>query len=647
MRRFKSVSIILLLSLLMMMAVCVSPSIVLGSSDTGFKSPTADVADSTGDGDGFQTNPTNAYADDGAFAQDKDSGTDGGSCGDATRDAHIFYDYGFGIPAGASIEGIEVRLDAKVDKALNSAALCAQLSWDGGATWTAAQNTAELAKSEATYLLGGATDTWGRSWSDAELSDANFRLRVGTVANAAYRDYSLDWAAVKVYYTSSAPTATPTDGPTPTPSATPTAGPSPTPAPTDTPAPTNTPTPPGPNGSDVVGYFVQWGIYRRNYLVKDVHTSGSANMVTYINYAFSNITDSAPYECVSGDEFADYNKAFDANESVDGVGDPSSPGTLRGNFNQLRKLKLMYPNLKVMISIGGWSWSDNFSDAALPENRAHFAASCIDMYLKGNFTAELQGYDDVFDGIDLDWEYPGACGETCNYREEDTQNFTALLAEFRSQMDALSAQTGKTYYLSIAAPAGETYYSKIELDKIHPYLDFINMMTYDFHGAWDSETLTNLHAPLYGDPADPGYADGMWADHAIQDYLAAGIPAGKVNLGIPFYGRGYSGVDDGPNNDGLYQPFSRCARGKYECGIDDYKEVVKLESSYTKYLHPVAKSVWVFNGREFWTYDDPTSVDIKMDYVQNLGLGGAMFWEFSGDTSDAALLGAIYNGLQQ
>jgi chitinase len=326
----------------------------------------------------------------------------------------------------------------------------------------------------------------------------------------------------------------------------------------------------------------------------------------------------ASNRCASIDAYADYNIAFSASESVDGQADPTTAGVLRGNFNQLRKLKLLYPHLKILISIGGWSNSDYFSNAALPANRADFVASCIDMYLKGNFSADLQGYSGIFDGIDLDWEYPGACGETCNFRSEDSQNFSDLLVEFRSQMDALSSQTQQSYLLTIAAPAGSTYSDLIQLENIHPSLDFINLMTYDFHGPWDS--LTNLHAPLYGAKDDPTSAEGLYADRAVTAYLGRQVPPNKLVLGVPFFAHGWTGVSGGPRDDGLYQPASNCARGKYECGTNDYKEMVPLESSYAKYLHPEAGSVWIYNGRFLWTYDDPQSLAGKMNYVKSHSL---------------------------
>src|SRR6266545_2964825 len=192
-----------------------------------------------------------------------------------------------------------------------------------------------------------------------------------------------------------------------------------------------------------VGYFTQWGIYRRNFLVKNLHTSGIAGKVTHINYAFGNVgVDGRCFEANEsgqGDAWADYQKRFRASESVDGVADVVSQ-PLAGNFNQLRKLKAMYPGLQVQMSLGGWTWSKYFSDAALtPASRQAFVASCIDLFIKGNLpiigTSPHGGPGSgagVFDGIDVDWEWPASEGNTGNVvRPEDKQNFTALLAELR------------------------------------------------------------------------------------------------------------------------------------------------------------------------------------------------------------------------
>ena len=178
--------------------------------------------------------------------------------------------------------------------------------------------------------------------------------------------------------------------------------------------------PPPPSGALptkglVVGYFAQWTIYRRGYLPKHVATSGAVQQMNVINYAFA--APDANLKCASLDTFADYGKRFDASESVDGVADTVSQ-PLKGNFNQLLKLKKLNPSLRVLISLGGWTESYRFSDAALAANREAFVASCIDMFIKGNVAAGVSAAG-VFDGIDVDWEYPGSCGATCDFRDED------------------------------------------------------------------------------------------------------------------------------------------------------------------------------------------------------------------------------------
>ncbi len=411
-------------------------------------------------------------------------------------------------------------------------------------------------------------------------------------------------------------------------------------------------------GKQIVGYFAQWGIYQRNYFVKNIETSGAASKLTTINYAFGNVsTDNKCFEVVQagvGDAYADYQKSFSADQSVDGVGDTWNQ-TLKGNFNQLKKLKAIHPNLKAVISLGGWTWSANFSTAAQPQNRAAFVQSCIDLYIKGNLP-QLDGDPsggpgagaNIFDGIDIDWEYPASPGNTGNvYSPDDTQNFTALLAEFRKQLDDLGAATGKHYLLTIAAPAGQDKYQKIELQNISQSLDWMNLMAYDMHGAWDANGPTDFQAPLYTSPNDPypAPANAYSVDHAVSDYLAAGVPSNKLVLGLPFYGRGWTNV---PNvNNGLYQSSSSMqpASGTYGAGIEDYK-VLKNLSGYTGYRDPTTQAFWIFNGSTFWSYDDPTTIAIKTSYAKNKNLGGAMVWELDGDDSSGTLMQAVYSGLQ-
>ena len=173
--------------------------------DTGYRDCTAEAAVTSGSGDnnGFQTNPMNACADDSSRAEDPNSGTNTNtSCGSSGKDRHDFYNYGISVPSGNHIMGIEVRLDAWVDSASGTRRMCVQLSWDGGNTWTSTQQTSNLRSSQRTYTLGGNGDNWDHTGTPSELSDANFRVRVTDVASSTSRDFYLDWAAVKVYYSS-------------------------------------------------------------------------------------------------------------------------------------------------------------------------------------------------------------------------------------------------------------------------------------------------------------------------------------------------------------------------------------------------------------------------------------------------------------
>lgn len=420
----------------------------------------------------------------------------------------------------------------------------------------------------------------------------------------------------------------------------------------------------------IVGYFVQWGMYERNYRVKQIKDTGSADKLTAINYAFANVsTGGTCYEETRlgwGDSSADYGVVYSDAQSVDGVGDEAIGQPVKGHFNQLKKLKAMYPNLKVLMSIGGFTWSGRFSDAALPEKREAFVKSCIDLFIRGQlpiFSFATGGTPTpvpgngraygVFDGIDIDWEYPAAPGFEGDpkrelppnvYRDEDTQNFTALLAEFRRQLDEVGAENGKHYLLTIAAPAGEDKSSKMELGKIHPYLDWINVMAYDIHGGWDATGPTNFQAPLYTSPDDPATgANKISVDSVINAYLKAGIPAKKLILGIPFYGRGWTGVPD--KGDGLYQSAStmKAAPAKYEAGIEDYKVLKTLKS--LAFHDPKTQAMWIFDGTTFWNYDDPQVIAAKTDYIKSKGLGGAMFWSLDGD--DGTLIKALYDGLNK
>ena len=172
-----------------------------GPKNTGLRSATANAAESGGDGNGFETSPGNAHGDDTANAVDTDSGTvSSTSCTSTGRDRHRYFNYGLALSSDATINGIEVRLDSRVDSTSGSPRMCVELSWDGGVSWTAPLTSPTLSTSMTSRTLGGAANTWGRSWTPADLSNANFRVRVTTVANSTVRDFTLDWIAVRVTY---------------------------------------------------------------------------------------------------------------------------------------------------------------------------------------------------------------------------------------------------------------------------------------------------------------------------------------------------------------------------------------------------------------------------------------------------------------
>lgn len=366
-------------------------------------------------------------------------------------------------------------------------------------------------------------------------------------------------------------------------------------------------------GNKVVGYFTEWGIYQRNYHVKNVETSGSAAKLTHINYAFGNVTGG---KCAIGDAYADYDKAYDAAGSVDGKADTWDAGALRGNFNQLRKLKKLHPNLKVLWSFGGWTWSSGFGEAA--RNPAAFAESCYNL-------VEDPRWADVFDGIDIDWEYPNACGNTCD---------TSGRAAFRNVMAAMRAKFGQNNLVTAAITADASSGGKIDAADYAgaaQYVDWYNPMTYDFFGAWAAQGPTAPHSPLTSYSGLP--QQGFYTDAAIQKLKGLGVPASKLLLGIGFYGRGWTGVGQAAPGGTA----TGAAPGTYEAGIEDYK-VLKTKCPATG---TVAGTAYAYCGNQWWSYDTPATIAGKMTYKQQQGLGGTFFWELSGDTGNGELIKSI------
>ncbi len=438
-----------------------------------------------------------------------------------------------------------------------------------------------------------------------------------------------------------------------------------------------------------IAYFDQWSIYGNAYYPSTIATSGAASQLTTIIYDFENIdpTNLTCFEAIkaadtnesdpnagdgAGDAYADYQKSYTSSNSVDGTSDSWSQ-PIKGNFNQLRELKVKYPNLKILLSIGGWTYSKYFSDvAATASSRQTFVSSCITMFLKGNLPTGIGGDPSggtasaagIFDGFDIDWEYPATAGHVGNhYGPQDTANYTLLLQEFRNELDSYGASIGKHFELTAAVPSGQDKIALIQTNQIGNYLDYADVMTYDMHGAWDTTGPTNFQDPLYNSPDDPSQAvppgnEKYTIDTSIKawttglpDYnIPGGFPANKLVMGFPFYYRGWTGVAAG-NNHGLYQTAtgpSAAFSTSQTAGVADYKELAAAgltSNPSDNFFDPTTQASWIYDGTNFYTGDTPQSIAAKTTYIKDNGLAGAMMFSLDAEDAGDTLLNAIVSGL--
>ncbi|MFD4992999.1 glycosyl hydrolase family 18 protein [Cellulosimicrobium cellulans] len=381
------------------------------------------------------------------------------------------------------------------------------------------------------------------------------------------------------------------------------------------------------NGFRSVGYVMADSRVTRDFHVVDLLRTGAIEDLTHINYAFGNVTTDLVCDIADvpgeGDPLNDFVAQVAAKDSVDGKAD--KPGQkLAGNFNQLKKLKAVSPDTKILISLGGWTWSDNFSEAAsTAEGRTALVDSCLDLYIDGDLpVVDGKGGPGaaagIFDGIDIDWEWPVTGGETANARPEDKENFLLLMEEFRTELDARGAANGEDYLLTAFAPAGGWNAGQGGwLDpRLFAVVDFLNVQGYDFHGGW-VPNQTGHQGNLHPDGTQNW---GLGLDGALGMYVNAGADPSQVNAGLAAYGHGWYGVEDGSQG---WQP----AAGYV--GTKTYAELRSFDGE--QYFDPEIGASWLYDGDQWWSYDDPVSVTAKAEFVATQGYGGAMWWDLSGD----------------
>ncbi|KAK7747264.1 Chitinase 4 [Cytospora paraplurivora] len=356
-------------------------------------------------------------------------------------------------------------------------------------------------------------------------------------------------------------------------------------------------------------YFANWVIYGRDYQPQQL----PASELTIVLYAFANLQSTG--EVYSSDSYSDLQKHY-STDSWNDVGNNAY-----GCVKQLYLLKKANRQMKVLLSIGGWTYSTNFAAAAsTAETRAKFASTAVTLVK-----------DWGFDGIDIDWEYPSDATQAAN--------FVSLLSTVRQDLDSYAAVYAPGYHflLTVASPAGPQNYNVMNLSGMATYLDYFNLMAYDYAGSWDS--TSGHQANLHYESSNPN-ATKYSTDKALTDYVAAGVPASKINLGMPIYGRAFE------QTAGIGLPYSGVGSGSWENGVWDYKVLPK--SGATVINDSVAGATYSYDSstQELMTYDTADMVATKVTYLKGKGLAGSMFWEASADRNDSqSLMLTSFNSL--
>jgi chitinase len=434
----------------------------------------------------------------------------------------------------------------------------------------------------------------------------------------------------------------------------------------------------------VGGWYEEWGTYYANYNVAQLQSNGVAGVLTHLIYAFAKpVANGSNVNCALADTYADYQKVV---PQVPGATPATAP--LQGNFGALVQLKQLNPNLKVLISIGGWNpptYNQLFDLAASTEaQRQAFVGSCINLFIQGNIASGVST-GTLFDGIDLDWEFPNA---------SDTANFTALLTEFRNELTTLTGTTGKTYQLLADLAAGPSTpgaaqdsgndggYNTINIPAVAAELNYMNIDGYNYAGDWSN--ATNDASALYDEPANPLYgtpADDI--DATVQYYMSQGAPAAKYTMGFPLYGAGWAGGLTSANG-GMYQNATgvtdptgaltpngtspvpnangvgNCSTGDNQSspaagcdvlltdGLATYGTIVNLLSNgFTSSYDSTRCAARMFNSTTLtaFSYDNAESVQCKVNFIKSNGFAGGYVWALKDDDPNGDLTKAIANDL--
>lgn len=401
------------------------------------------------------------------------------------------------------------------------------------------------------------------------------------------------------------------------------------------------------SGKVVAAYFVEWGVYPRKFPVDRVPIPN----LTHLLYGFipicggDGINDSLKEiegsfqalqrSCSGREDFkvSIHDPWAALQKPQKGLSSWNEP--YKGNFGQLMSLKQARPDLKILPSIGGWTLADPFFFFTDKTKRTRFVASCKDFLQTWKF----------FDGIDIDWEFPGGKGANPDFGSpEDGDVYVNLMKELREMLDELSHSTGRKYELTSAISAGWDKIQVVDYSKAQNYMDHIFLMSYDFKGAWSNDSLGH-QTPLYAPEWNP--KETYTTDFGVKYLLAQGVTPKKIIVGVAMYGRGWTGVHGYEDNNPFTGNATGPVKGTWQDGVVDYREIANeiAQGKWEFHYDNVAQAPYVFRPStgDLVTYDNARSVIEKGKYVRNNKLGGLFAWEIDADNGD--LLNAMNMGL--